>query len=70
MLKNVRLSDYQFPYVILVSKICNILMLTLMNGSLVKMGFVKVNNSWVIQKEDFVGTSAGPSGIANSGDGA
>jgi len=39
------------------------------NGSINKMGFIKVHNTWINKEEDSTGTSVGPSGNAETDDG-
>ena len=63
MLKFVRLSDYRFPYVIIVSKFLQYFGINL-DEELREL----VNNSWVSQEEDSTGTSVRPSGIVGPSD--
>jgi len=77
MLKSIWLSDYKFPYAILISKFLQYFEVNLdeeltgvvkpfheiNNGSLFKMGFVKINDKWVSKNDDiFVDATVGPSG--------
>ena len=71
MLKSLRLSDYHFPYVVLVYKFLQYFEVDLdeelpevmnpsheiNNESLIKMGFIKVGNKWVNKEEEQVGPS-------------
>jgi len=69
--KSMRLSDYHFPYIILVYKFLQYFEVDLNeellgvvkpshkinNGSLSKMRFIKVENKWVSKEEEQVGPS-------------
>ena len=73
MQKSIRLSDYHFPYVVLISKFLQYFEIDLEeelsemvkpshevnNGSLSKMGFIKVGEKWVSKDEEQVGPLCG-----------
>jgi len=73
MQKFMRLSDYYYPYAILISKFLNYFEVNLddetselvksthevNNGSLSKMGFSKINGRWVSKDGDYGGFSSG-----------
>jgi len=73
MQKSMRLSDYHYPYVVLISKFLNYFevdleeeqtevvksSLEMNNGSLSKMGFTKIGGKWVIKDGDQGGSSSG-----------
>jgi len=73
MQKSMRLSDYHYPYAILISKFLNYFdvnfedetfefvksLLEVNNGSLSKMGFTKINGRWVSKDGDYSGSSSG-----------
>jgi len=73
MQKSMRLSDYHYPYAILISKFLNYFEVNLddetskfvksthevNNGSLSKMGFTKINGIWVSKNGDYGGSSSG-----------
>jgi len=77
-----RLSDYHFPYVVLVFKFLQYFEVGLdeellevvkpsheiNNGSLSKMGFIKVDNKWVSKEEEQVGPSLGDQAEPNDGE--
>jgi len=77
------LRDYFFPHVILVSKNLQNFEVNpneelsevvkpsheINNRSFIKMGFVKVNDSWLNKEDDSAGTSTGPSTTADPSDG-
>jgi len=68
-----RLSDYHYPYAILISKFLNYFEVNLVeelcevvksshevnNGSLSKMGFTKIGGKWVSKDGDQAGSSSG-----------
>jgi len=71
MKKSIRLSDYYFPYIVLISKFFQYFEINLdeelseivkpsheiNNGSLNKIGFTKIGEKWVIKEEEHVGHS-------------
>jgi len=73
MQKSTRLTDYHYPYVVLISKFLNYFELDLEeelfeivkssseinNGSLSKMGFTKVDGKWIRKGGDQAGSSNG-----------
>jgi len=73
MQKSMRLSDYHYPYAILISKFLNYFEVNLddeiselvklthevNNGSLSKMGFTKINGRWVSKDGEHGGSSSG-----------
>ncbi|XP_068502140.1 uncharacterized protein [Phaseolus vulgaris] len=73
MQKSMRLSDYHYPYAILISKILNYFEVDLEeetselvksthevnNGSLCKMGFIKIGGRWVSKDGEHGGSSSG-----------
>jgi len=73
MQKSMRLSDYHYPYAILISKFLNYFEVNLENetselvksthevnnGSLSKMGFTKINGRWVSKDGEHGGSSSG-----------
>jgi len=72
MQKSMRLSDYHYPYAILISKFLNYFEVNLEdvtselvkstlevnNGSLSKMGFTKINGRWVSKNGEHGGSSS------------
>jgi len=72
MQKSIRLSDYHYPYVVLISKFLLYFEVNLEdetselvkstqevnNGSLSKMGFTKINRRWVSKNGDHGGSSS------------
>jgi len=73
MQKSMRLSDYHYPYTILISKFLHYFEVNLdgetselvksnfevNNGSLSKMGFTKINGKWVSKDGEKGGSSSG-----------
>jgi len=73
MQKSIRLNDYHYPYVVLISKFLNYFevdleeeqtkfvksSLEVNNGSLRKMGFTKIGGKWVSKDGDQGGSSSG-----------
>ena len=73
MQKSMRLSDYHYPYVILISKFLHYFEVNLdgeiselvksifevNNGSPSKMGFTKINGKWVSKDDGQGGSSSG-----------
>ena len=73
MQKSMRLSDYHYPHAILISKFLHFFEINLeeelsevvklshevSNGSLSKMGFIKIRGKWVSKDGDQVGSSSG-----------
>jgi len=73
MQKSMRLSDYHYPYVVLISKFLNYFevdleeeqtevvksSLRVKNGSVSKMGFTKIGGKWVSKDGDQGGSSSG-----------
>ena len=76
MQKSMRLSDYHYPYAILISKFLNYFEVDLEeetfelvksteevnNGSLSKMGFTKIGGRWVSKDGEHGGSSSGAHG--------
>jgi len=76
MQKSMRLSDYHYPYFILISKFLNYFEVDLEeetsefvkstqevnNGSLSKMGFTKIGGRWISKDGEHGGSSSGAHG--------